>query len=64
MNSDNSAVLSERVSSPSFRVESGEIIVLSPSSDRFREHYHGVQPRSAKESSVAAASSTAAATRS
>jgi hypothetical protein len=34
---------------PSIRAEPGERVVLSPQSDRFREHYRRVQPRSAKE---------------
>ncbi len=34
---------------PSIRAEPGETVVLSPESDRFREHYRRVQPRSAKE---------------
>lgn len=33
----------------SIRVEAGETVILSPESDRFREHYRRVQPRSAKE---------------
>lgn len=33
----------------SLRTESGETVVLSPSSDRFRDHYRRVHPRSAKE---------------
>lgn len=31
------------------RVETGECVVLSPQSDRFREHYRRVQPRTATE---------------
>ena len=33
----------------SLRVEAGECVVLSPQSDRFREHYRRAQPRTAKE---------------
>jgi len=44
-----SGALSKKGDGPTLRAETGESVVLSPESARFREHYRRVQPRTAKE---------------